>query len=624
MPVVGAQAPSDQGCCGKQGSGTGVSFYPERHDGALQMKHIDRRLLDKARDIAKTLVERNYAEELPVFDAFWAVFESRVQALAKLPPNKWDLRQLVAPRALPGLGFGEEMARGSQVPPISAAAAAAVLDIANMPQEVPLHEYIGQVVRLYGKRTRLVARMLPQLEELIYEAAQELVCGLVELGPSSPTLGSRPKGADEGIRVEFMGQKVFVRGKEKRLTEPWRMLEYFLWKDDGVHWTEGYLIFPKWWENGVGKGRKLFREKTTRCPNYLREECGLEIVYQGNAPESADRWRLASHNLSSNIPEAKKQYEAAKLRFEKNDFVGAREGAIEAIGKYPNHLESHVLLARCYEKKGFKDISAEEIERLLRPSWRYLRGKREAIQSLREQASRKEDKELQGLLRYIESHPVLSQVEAHAAVLDKWVRTNIFTEEDTTLAELKTVLKAIVSSADDSARQERIGELLRFPCVEEVVSQVRVGERGGLDIAARLFYSQPGETDFTSRLGAMSKRNFDSVRQFQKYLRRSLEKVGRQLQEELRWGSLGVPRDMVMKIRQVDQVERRLAQTLRRDPSDDELKKEIRESLGWDVEEIERVLECRIRVTIYPDDIQSLQSDADLKEDLYDIEEFDG
>jgi len=158
------------------------------------MKHPDRRLLDKARDVAKTLIERNYVEELPLFDTFWAVFESRVQALAKLPPNKRDLRKLLATRTVPGLGFGEEMARDYRTLRVCGAAFTILLDVGSAQRDVPLSELVPLAVGLHGKRTGLSARLISQLEELVHLAAAELGYSLVETRSGAAEVAATVKG----------------------------------------------------------------------------------------------------------------------------------------------------------------------------------------------------------------------------------------------------------------------------------------------------------------------------------------------------------------------------------------------------------------------------------------------
>ena len=402
-------------------------------------------------------------------------------------------------------------------------------------------------------------------------------------------VGRQPRG-DELVRVEFDTGHVKVQGRKVDKNAPWAMLEYFLWKDGRVHWSEGYLIYRRWWRRGVKNPRDLFRRKKDEYTNILQRKFGVALEFEeATRDRQIHYWELVGHNLSTNISEAKIHYGNAARLFRGEDFAGARAELTTALAKYPNHLESYLLLVRCYEKQGFEHVSAEEADRVLRPAWDCLTTRSEAIQSLRRVLAGESDRQLQLLLSWVDGHPTFSQVEAHAEVLDKFLRENVFTEEERILGELGPLLKAAAVDPDVSSRAARIREFLECPWVQNVVARVEKGQ----DMVLRLFYAFQEEPDFTSKLKTMSRMRFRTVGQFQSYLRKTLEAIRKDAPRELVKGAPAWPRDVIAKAKEVDKLEAALCHELGRMPSEDELREAIGTKFAWTQEEIEDVFRFR-------------------------------
>ena len=415
-----------------------------------------------------------------------------------------------------------------------------------------------------------------------------------------------PSSAGEGKPVAtlaFTAGTVTVNGRSVPATEEWRLLEYFLNKNDWVHWTEGYLIFPGWRKRGVSDGRTLFRQKINKHSKTLREKHKVSVMFEGDRKRGAVRWRLVAPTPDTNIAEAEECYNKAEDHYKKGEesvraeeplfaaeaFAPAKERLLEALRIYPNHLQSHVLLAKCYHNLEPGTVSADEIAKTIRPSWEYLEARSRGLGELRRVVHHRKELELSALWSWIEDHLVYSQVHECAAYLWDLVMPAL-TASDPAFAELKDLLRRMGTATGEATLTELIGSFLELPCVQEV-ALVSEHRRGAI---TEMFYGESG-LDF-SRLKTLSEVPCETVDDFKGYLATALDGIAEGLEERDRPRTAPkLPERLRRRLRQVEGVEQEMSNNLGRKPSEDELKDELKSRLRWGVSDIEEVLELRRR-----------------------------
>jgi len=338
-----------------------------------------------------------------------------------------------------------------------------------------------------------------------------------------------PRPPAEQVTVEFGMDTVTVDGRRWRRDEAWRILEYFVCKNDWVHWTEGYLIFPGWLKENVRDRRELFRRKITSSTSSLASQCRLNLNFDRRPQRAVREWRLVGPSIVSNIAQANEQYQKAEEEFSKGKeldaasgpllksqpFAQAKEEVLKALEIYPAHLKSQVLLAKCYEKLAAKDALTDEVENFIRPSWEYLEEMQVVFENLRQLTSKTQDRHLQTLLARVMREGVLSQAGKSAQTLWELVSESI-TARDPVLAEVLTQLKAIANAQDDSARGPLIDDFLRLQPVRDILPP---GQDGWL--GSSLFYTKSGKVDL-SRIRRLLRMPFKGIEEFQAYFRAAI------------------------------------------------------------------------------------------------------
>jgi hypothetical protein len=381
------------------------------------------------------------------------------------------------------------------------------------------------------------------------------------------------------------------------------VLEYFLCRDEEVHWPEGYLLFPKWLKGGVKNGQELFRQKMAKCAKELTRKYGLDVTFKGNRKRKADRWSLVAPGIITNITEVEQHYQKAKKSFEEWEnlaegpqpllaseaLAAAKAELLEALKIYPNDLESHVLLARCYENLQAGDVSLQEIESTVRSSWEYLSGRHRAIEALRHLVEVKQEAPLQALVEYVNRNPALSQVGRCKQVLQKWFLPAI-AERDPALAELRDLLNQLGATNDEAKLRKLVEGFLRLPCILEVVR-----ESEAMMEAVSGFMTESGELD-VSRIQELSKCRFDTIKEFQAYLRTTLRGIGKghRAEDRPRRGP-ELPDSIRRRIKEMERVEQVLQNELGRKPSKDELEEALKVQLKWGPDDLKEMMPYRRR-----------------------------
>jgi len=431
----------------------------------------------------------------------------------------------------------------------------------------------------------------------------------------------RPRGRDEStgvpvgqssdgqVRVVFGAEDLVVGGETVAKAAAWRMVEYFHWKGSWVHWAEGYLMYPTWRTRGATRPRRLFLRKRSEYSNYLKEEHGIVLKFEPERRRNPHRWRLVWSNMLTNITEADQHYREGEALFRRGDLPGALNELGEALAEYPNHLASHVLLVRCHESNAFETASDEGA---LRASWEYLRDWQMALEDVERLVEQADDAGLRVFFAQdVNKHPVLSQVVGRAEVLEKWLNTQAFTEEDGILADLGALLRAICSAPDGDARNQKITELCALSCVKDVLRQFEHKR----EVITHLFYSSSGEPSSTGRLKAMARRRFHSVDQFKAYLWQTLRNIERDLFQGAGKQAVDVPASVVRRAGRIAEIERRLGHELGRMPSEEELTEAIAEQTSWDDGEISDAMDYRRMSTVTSENMADARDAPDLDED---------
>lgn len=394
-------------------------------------------------------------------------------------------------------------------------------------------------------------------------------------------------------RVEFMGDGVFLDGKRVDTKDAWRMLEYFLWKNDWVDYVEGYLIFPGWARGKVTDARNLFRQKASKAAKYLWDRYKIKIAFEADQGKGARRWKLAGHNLETNISKAAEQFRLAEGLFQRKDYAGAKTALVKALEVYPKHLSGLLLLARCYEEQRFEDISADEIENTMWALCHSLRERRNIIENLRALVAAGRGSELQEFLNRVENHPLLSQIEVHTSILEKWLREKACSEDELTLAKVRGLLKTIVAADERDVLGNKVREFLELPCVDEVLRCAVPRDENRPKVVGCLLFAAAGEAGCSERLRTMSRTLFKSVGAFKKYLWKTLKGIEKDMPEERLEKLSGAPKGMQKRIAEVNEVENNLRQQLAREPSEDELREELEKRYRWNTERIDDILDYR-------------------------------
>jgi len=459
-----------------------------------------------------------------------------------------------------------------------------------------LEEVKHELDEIEGIKTKGVVEEVSEAPEATVVKAEDEELELTKEGepklkPSTPTSISRKKESKQ-IEVEFTSTGVKINEEpEKPFTVEWLMLEYSLWKNDRVHWTEGYLIFPGWRSlpDGATNGRNQFRQKTTKCKQ-AAEKCGLKIEFTKTKDENTVWWELVTYNISTNITKAKSHYKEAKELFDDDKWGDARKKLLKALKAYPNHLQSHLLLVRCYEKQGPKKLSAAQLRELL-SSWHYLDGKCTAINDIRRICSKKkEDKELQAFLSSLLNGPLYSQLEGLTDVLFGWIMKGELSEDEILIMEVNKLLREIRTAKKTTQQEEKIKAFCRIPCVAEILtSDTKLAEVSGL-----LFFSSAEDDVVAPRFQAIVRRTYKSKKELQKSLRNTLVYLRKDLQRQERLQQLGGSKKIANDVKRLDEFKEELCQKLHRERiTDEELIQAVEAVYRWDREYVKRLLKLK-------------------------------
>jgi transcriptional regulator with AAA-type ATPase domain/tetratricopeptide (TPR) repeat protein len=419
----------------------------------------------------------------------------------------------------------------------------------------------------------------------------------------TPAKDSSAGQEESPTKVSFGTSSVTVNGQDFERNEAWNLLEYFLWRNDWVRWPEGHLVFPMWLNEGVKNGQKLFREKVDKCAKILVERYGLNVKFQPNRKRNAERWNLLAPGLTTNITEADEHYQKAKKLFEEwktlaagpqpllanEKLVAAKATLLEALKIYPNHLESHVLLARCYENLQTGDVSPQEIESAIRPSWEFLDAEHKTLERLRRLDKDRPEAPLLALVAFVERHPALSQVGRCERILWTLLYPAI-AERDPALAKLKNLLSQMGTTNDETTLRNLVELLLHLPCVLEVVK-----ENDALMEAVSGFMTDSGELD-VSRIQALSNLRFNTIEEFQAYLKTTLRGIGEEhrAEDSPRQGPV-LPDSIRRKMEQLKRVQQNLQHELGRKPSEDELEEALKVRMTWGPDDLKEIMQYRRR-----------------------------
>ncbi|MCX5684063.1 MAG: sigma 54-interacting transcriptional regulator [Planctomycetota bacterium] len=419
----------------------------------------------------------------------------------------------------------------------------------------------------------------------------------------APATGSPVGQEARDMCVQFGLSSVTVNGQNFARSEPLNVLEYFLWKNEDVRWVEGHLIFPRWLIKGVKNGQELFRQKMTKCSKALMEKHSLAVRFEGNLKDKSDRWKLVAPRITTNITEAKEHYQKSRKLFEEwealaggpqpllanETLASAKTELLEALNIYPNHLESHVLLARCYENLQVGDVSPQEIESTIQSSWEYLSDRHTTVERLRKLADAKQEAPLRALVEYVNRHSALSQVERCEQVLRKWFLPAL-AERDPALAELRDLLGQLGATNDETTLRNLVKRLLHLPYVLEVIQESAV-----LMEAVSGFMTDSGKPD-VSRIQALSKLRFNTIEEFQSYLRTTLRGIGKghRAEDSPRQGP-ELPASIRRKIEQLNRVQQDLQNELRQKPSEHELEEALKARMKWGPDDLKEMMPYRRR-----------------------------
>jgi tetratricopeptide (TPR) repeat protein len=452
------------------------------------------------------------------------------------------------------------------------------------------------------------AEVLEEVKLEIDEIEASFPAGPIKEGSRpAPKVQRVPEQEGRRVKIEFASTGVTVDGMQiERITAEWRMLEYFLWKKKPVHWLEGYLIFPRWRakKEGVTDGRNLFRQRKDGCERILKEY-GLELEFKGDRKENAACWELVKHNLSTNIQDADGYCRKAEELFKNGNLPAARVEVDRALKIYPNHLESHLLVAKCCEHQGFGNVSAGEVREVLLPSWQCLKDRGDALNYIGRIYSGEEDKDVRVFLSELQNSLIHLELRQRAMVLGAWLDKRKLTDDEVILAEINTILNGIVSTKNTALMGEQIEAFCRIECVNDVILSMWPI---GLRLATALLIPESEEGLATKRLEAMAKRAFKSVKDFKRYLRNNFISLAKAMQAK---GTLSQKlsesddfRKIVRQIQQIDQVEEKLCQKLsRQNIGDDQLVEEIQANYDWGIEHIRYLLQVRKRPGRFSEDM---------------------
>jgi tetratricopeptide (TPR) repeat protein len=459
----------------------------------------------------------------------------------------------------------------------------------------------------------LLNRLFPDRQKIskdlwarIIAAGLERYVGVIDSAETILTKSSVklvPLQGQRQVKVNFgpAGVKVNDSDSEDPYNSAWRMTEYFVWRNNPVHWREGYLFYPTWLKKGgVRDGRKQFREKINTYAHYLKDNYGIRLEFKGDKSENAEYWRLINHNVTTNIPEAEKHYKEADRLVQNGDFPGAKEELKEALRIYPNYLQSHLLLTRCYEEQGFENVTADELKDVLWPSWEYLKEKCAVLERMDDIASKKNNEGLRAFIKKLEYDPIYCGLKEHTKILGKWLIDRDDTEDAKLLLELEALLKITASTTDDSIKKEKIAAFCQIPCVKEVL--LSMGKIWPVLIGT-LFYAdvENGLQDY--KLEAFARKSFRSVKDFQRYLRNALTSLKKALKAKGVLPETTIFEKTVRLIEKVNQIEEKLRQERSKEITDDELAEEIETKLGWELEDIKEILFYRKKRLAYYGDM---------------------
>ena len=543
--------------------------------------------IESVKAVVRQLVEQLWPHEINAFEMSLGQLTHWPYHWQYIEPAKWKVEDLLAEAtASSGYAFPGILPEEARPWWYFALVIDAVADHLRSLEKVPEVNEMEAAYEKIGSHRELPNDVLAAGKPLVIKWLQS------HYRKQLPPISISTKEESQQNEVDFTSTGVSLnKRKEQPFIDEWRMLEYFLWKNDSVHWTEGYLIYPGWSKllNGATDGQTQFTGKRTKCRQNA-EKHGLKIEFRKMKDAVAVWWELVTYNISTNITKAAPSYKDAEDLFDDDKWDEARKKLIETLKIYPNHLQSHLLLIRCYDKLPPEKLANVDLQQL-QSFWFYLNNKCIIIDGIRRICSKKKkDKELQVFLLSLLNYQPYSQLDELTELLWSWIVKMNLTKDETEIMKINRLLRDIRTAKNTTQQEEKIKAFCRIPCVAEILTDEKLAEASSL-----LFFSRGSSDLIESRFQAVVTRSYKNMEDLQRFLRSTLGYLRKDLEKQERptqFSQFGDYEKFDSDIKRLYEIEEKLRQELHKEKiTDEELIEAAKKQTRWGIKYIKWLIE---------------------------------